>query len=139
MMKVELRSSAFAPKDFGAAARQAPFNEGDGAKRDASSRPPVKAFGDGGSPRDEGGSNPHQSGSHRVAASRSDFKKDSALIPTAHHRMFPFVPAFPEERDNTMKHENRILGHFPPVSTGTRCRPMGSNGSVLPLFRADSG
>ncbi|MGP8201006.1 MAG: hypothetical protein ACLQU4_16055, partial [Limisphaerales bacterium] len=57
-------------------------------------------------------SNPTQSESHRVAPNRSDFNEDAALIPTADDRMFPLILAFPEESDNTMKHENCVLDRF---------------------------
>jgi hypothetical protein len=71
--------------------------------------------GEGGSPEalwDEGGSNPTQGESNRVAPSRSDLIKDFALIPAAYDRMFPLILAFPEGSDNSMKHESCVLGSF---------------------------
>ena len=38
-------------------------------------------------------SNPTQSESHRVAPSHSDLKRDSALSPVGHHRMFALISA----------------------------------------------
>jgi len=63
--------------------------------------------------RGEAKSNPTQSESHRVAASHSDFKKDTTLIPAAPDRTFPLIPAYPAGSDNTMKHENCVLAVFP--------------------------
>ncbi|MGP8201064.1 MAG: hypothetical protein ACLQU4_16350 [Limisphaerales bacterium] len=76
-------------------------------------------------------SNRHQSGSRRVTASRSDSKKDSALIPSAYDWMFPLIPAFPEAGDNTMKHKNCVLGREkrqdPPL-----CQPNRGNNLKMP-------
>jgi hypothetical protein len=86
----------------------------------------------------EGGSHPHQSGSRRIAASRSDFKRDFALTPTAYDRMFPLMPAF-LEGSTTPCNSKAFLGYCSPVAFGTRCPPMSSDGSASLLFRADSG
>jgi hypothetical protein len=88
-----------------------------------------------------------QAPSHRVAVSRSDFRKGfrchrSAIAkrPLEWLNVLPLITALPEkERQSTHKIRKLDFGLFSSVSTGTACQSMCSDRNGARLFRADSG